>query len=411
MDVRRRVLLSRISPVARKIPRRGGLLASSLTLPLPCGPVRLLDRYLLRELMVPLLYCLGGFLIFFVVADLMNELSEFQRLNLNGWDVAEYYVCKTPELLTNVLPMGLLLALLFALSQHNKHHELVAIRAAGVSLWRLAAPYLVVGVVFSFGLFVASEIIGPRAQDAAEDVKNRYQTKLDQQTELQWRRDVTFNNDVAGHEWKIGAYGLLSHEMLRVNVTWTGRDNVRRILFANRGAYTNGFWHFTDAELWSYEPPNLEFPARSRTNVIAFPELDESPRLIKSELKINSMSVLKTAKRLRFTLAEILDYQRLHPHLTGSKADELNTQFHGRLAAPFTCFVVVLLALPFGAAPGRRNVAVGVGVSIAIGFAFFVLSRLSLVLGTGGHVPGWLAGWSPNVIFGVIGIVLIRRLR
>ena len=373
--------------------------------------MRLLDRYLLRELLVPLLYCLGGFFIFFVSADLMNELPEFQRLKLTGWDIAEYYICKTPELLANVLPMGLLLALLYALAQHNKHHELVAIRAAGVSLWRLAAPYLAVGVAFSGLLFVASEIIGPRAQEAAEDVKNRYQTKLEQQTELQWRRDVTFNNDVAGHEWKIGAYGLYSHEMLRVNVTWTGADGHRRVLFANRAAYVNGVWRFSDTELWAYEPPNLDFPVRTRTNHFVLAELSESPRLIKSEIKINSMSVLKTAKRLRFSLAEILDYERLHPRLSGSKADELHTQFHGRLAAPFTCLVVVLLALPFGAAPGRRNVAVGVGVSIAIAFAFFVLSRLSLVLGTGGHVPGWVAGWLPNVAFGAVGVVLTKRLR
>ncbi|MBI5799597.1 MAG: LptF/LptG family permease [Verrucomicrobia bacterium] len=373
--------------------------------------MRLLDRYLLRELMTPLLYCLGGFLIFFISADLMNELPMLQGKGLNGWDIAEYYVFKSPELLPTVLPMGLLLALLYALAQHGKHHELVAIRAAGVSLWRLAAPYLWVGVAFSVALFVASEIIGPRAQQGMEDVLNRYRTKLDQQTELQWKREVNFNNDVAGHEWKIGAFGLYSHEMLRVNVTWTGRDNIRRILFANRAAYTNGVWHFSDAELWTYEPPHHDFPFRARTNLAVFPELDESPRLIKSEIKINTFSLDKMARKLRFSLAEILDYKRLHPHLTGSKADELNTQFHGRLAAPFTCFVVVLLALPFGAAPGRRNVAIGVGVSIAIGFAFFVLSRLSLVLGTGGHVPGWLAGWTPNVLFATVGVVLTRRLR
>ncbi|MEN9572525.1 MAG: hypothetical protein RL514_380 [Verrucomicrobiota bacterium] len=372
--------------------------------------MRLLDRYLLRELMIPLLYCLGGFLIFFVAGDLMNELPMLQGKGLTGWDIAEYYVFKLPELLVNVLPMGLLLALLYALAQHGKHHELVAIRAAGVSLWRLAAPYLAVGVVFSAGLFVASEIIGPRAEEAKDDVLNRYQTKLDQQTELQWRRDVNFNNDMAGHEWKIGAYGLHTHEMLRVNVTWTGRDQLRRVLFANRGAYTNGVWHFTDAELWTYAPPNPD-PFRTRTNLVVFPELDESPRLIRSEIKVNSMNAVRAAKKLRFSLAEILDYQRLHPRLTGSKADELSTQFHGRLAMPFTCFVVVLLALPFGAAPGRRNVAIGVAASIGIGFAFFVVSKLALVLGTGGHVPGWVAGWTPTVLFAAVGIVLTHRLR
>jgi lipopolysaccharide export system permease protein len=373
--------------------------------------VRLLDRYLLRELLVPLLYCLGGFLIFFVSADLMNELPMLQGKGLNGWDIAEYYVFKSPELLPTVLPMGLLLALLYALAQHGKHHELVAIRAAGVSLWRLAAPYLAVGVAASVALFVASEVIGPHAQEASEDVLNRYRTKLDQQTELQWKRDVNFNNDVAGHEWKIGAFGLLTHEMLRVNVTWTGRDNIRRVLFANRAGYTNGVWHFTDAEIWAYAPPALDFPLRTRTNRVVFAELDESPRLIKSEIKISTFARDKMAKKLRFSLAEILDYQRLHPHLTGSKADELSTQFHGRLATPFTCFVVVLLALPFGAAPGRRNVAIGVAASIGIGFAFFVLSRLSLVLGTGGHVPGWVAGWAPIVLFAAVGIELTRRLR
>ena len=236
--------------------------------------MRLLDRYLLRELMVPLLFCLGKFFIFFVSADLMNELPMLQGKGLNGWDIAEYYFYKTPELLPIVLPMGLLLAMLYALAQHNKHHELVAIRAAGVSLWRLAAPYLAVGVAASALLFVTSELIGPRMQEAAEDVLNRYQTRLEQQTELQWRRDVNFNNDVAGHEWKIGAYGLLSHEMLRVNVTWTGVDHIRRVVFANRGAYVNGVWHFTDAELWAYQPPNLDFPERSRTNLLVFPELN-----------------------------------------------------------------------------------------------------------------------------------------
>jgi len=281
--------------------------------------MRLLDRYLLRELLVPLLYCLSGFLIFFISADLMNELPMLQGKGLNGWDIAEYYYFKTPELLPTVLPIGLLLALLYALAQHNKHHELVAIRAAGVSLWRLAAPYLAVGVATSAMLFVTSEIAGPPAQEAAEDVLNRYRNKLEQQTELQWKRDVNFNNDVAGHEWKVGAFGLLTHEMLRVNVTWTGRDNIRRILFANRAGFTNGVWHFTDAEIWAYEPPNLDFALRTRTNRVVFPELNESPRLIKSEIKISTFARDKMAKRLRFTLAEILDYYRLHPHLTGNK--------------------------------------------------------------------------------------------
>jgi len=89
----------------------------------------------------------------------------------------------------------------------------------------------------------------------------------------------------------------------------------------------------------------------------------------------------------------------------------LDTKLHGRLAAPWTCLVVVLIALPFGAASGRRNVFVGVASSILICFTYFVLQQLSLALGSGGHVPPWAAAWSPNAAFGLTGLFLTARVR
>jgi len=93
--------------------------------------MRLLDRYLLRELLVPFGYCLVGFLIFWVSFDLFVQLSNFQKLKLTSGDVLAYYVVKTPEMLVTVLPIAFLLALLYTLTNHARHHELTAIRAAG----------------------------------------------------------------------------------------------------------------------------------------------------------------------------------------------------------------------------------------------------------------------------------------
>ena len=76
--------------------------------------MRLLDRYLLRELLVPLGYCLGGFLIFWVSFDLLSELSGFQEDGLNVQQISSYYLFKAPELLVTVMPIALLLALLFS---------------------------------------------------------------------------------------------------------------------------------------------------------------------------------------------------------------------------------------------------------------------------------------------------------
>src|SRR5258707_3323171 len=135
--------------------------------------MRLLDRYLLRELLIPLAYCLCGFLIFWVFSDLFSQMAEFQRKKLVAHDIIAYYLVSTPEFLVVVVPIALLLALLYALTNHARHHEITAIRAAGVSLWRLCLPYLAVGFVASLALFALNELWVPQSVAAAEQILNR----------------------------------------------------------------------------------------------------------------------------------------------------------------------------------------------------------------------------------------------
>ncbi len=132
--------------------------------------MRLLDRYLLRELIVPLTYCLGGFLIFWVTYDLFTEISNFQRNHLRAGDIAEYYFVKAPEMLVIVIPLALLLALLYALTNHARHHELTAIRAAGINLWRLALPYFGVALAAGLALFLLNELAVPDGAEKADQI-------------------------------------------------------------------------------------------------------------------------------------------------------------------------------------------------------------------------------------------------
>ena len=92
--------------------------------------MRLLDRYLLRELLVPLGYCLSGFLIFWLAFDLFSEMGQLQDQKLRGGDILQYYLARVPEFIVVVIPIALLLALLYTLTNHARHHELTAIRAA-----------------------------------------------------------------------------------------------------------------------------------------------------------------------------------------------------------------------------------------------------------------------------------------
>lgn len=371
--------------------------------------MRLLDRYLLRELMVPLIYCLGGFLIFWISFDLFSEFNEFQRSKLKPLDIAEYYLVRTPEEMSVVMPVALLLALLYALTNHARHHELTAIRAAGVSLWRLSLPYLAVGFVFSSVLFAINELWVPQTQERSKRILARYMAETSA-TSLDWRKNLFFMNTPENRSWSVEAYNLMTGEMLQPTIVWELPGGVKRVINAERGRYAAGTWTFFNVQETITSPERM-FPLRTETNVLSFTNFSENPELIRSDIKVNTLSMKDAAKEAQLSLQEIVNYKRLHPELPPRQEAVINTQFHSRLASPWLCLVVVLIAIPFGAPSGRRNVFVGVAASIVIAFIYFILFKLCLALGTGGVLPGWLAAWLPNVTFAITGIILTLRVR
>lgn len=369
--------------------------------------MRLLDRYLLRELLVPLAYCLGGFLIFWIAFDLFTAVDEFQERNLTVLDVLEFYMVKTPEMLSVVLPVALLLGLLYALTNHARCNELTAIRAAGTSLWRLSLPYLAVGFLFSAAVFAANEWWAPQSAARLERILNR--RLKHEPAERQWQRDLYFRNDPEQRHWRVAYYRFNPLVFSNLNVQWYFPNGGKRDIYADSGVYSNGVWVFSNVQNWTYATTNA-MPDRVISDMERF-TFSESPELIRSEIKINNLSTKEAVKRPQLSIHELREYFRLHPHLTGKQAALLYTQFHGRLAEPWTCLVVVLIALPFGAPSGRRNVFVGVAASIFICFAFYILRGLGLTLGTGGQLPAWLAAWLPNIVVALTGIVLTCRVR
>ena len=111
-------------------------------------PMRLLDRFLLRDLVIPsgVLPCRVFDVLGFVRS--VQRTRRFQADHLLAGDIVEVYWVRLPDSLVIVLPVGFLLALLYTLANHSRHHEITAMRSAGISLWRICVPYFVVGNFF-----------------------------------------------------------------------------------------------------------------------------------------------------------------------------------------------------------------------------------------------------------------------
>jgi lipopolysaccharide export system permease protein len=374
--------------------------------------MRLLDRYVLRELVVPLSYCLGGFLLFWIAFDLFAELSSFQDKKLLPADIFWYYVMIVPDFLVLVLPIALLLALLYTLTNFSRHNELTAMRAAGIGVWRISIPYFVVGLLLSLTSFALGELWVPQSADAADEILRARLPPKEGGLRRHQVRDLGFTNAREGRIWKIRVYNIQTAEMLHPEVFWAQPDGSRLYIKADNAFHTNETWTFSNVSVYrELSGTNSDLVPDLQTNLLAFPEFSETPEQIRSEIKVSNIMSLRATRRADLPIGEILNYLRLHPKPARSDGHWLFTKLHGRLASPWTCLVVVFMAVPFGMAAGRRNVFVGVAGSLTICFAYFVVQQLGLALGTGGYVVPWFAAWAPNLLFGTLGLILTARVR
>lgn len=375
--------------------------------------MRLHDRYLFRELLTPLAFCLGAFLIFWISLFFFTGLDDIREAKLHLGDTLELCLANFPEFLVQMLPILLLLALLYALTQHAKFNELTALRAAGISLWRLCVPYFVVGLVATGIYFALNELAVPRCAEWADAIKHRYvKTSKTQAAKAPTNfANNGFDNVKAHRLWEFGSFDAVTTEMVSPTVIWTLPDGSVRALRAEHAVFTDGTWVFFKAHLVVQRRPNSSATPLFSTNRISFPDFLETPAQIVSEQKFRNKQAWAGSRNADLPLAEIRDLLLNNPNMSADDASWLQTKLHGRIAAPWTCLVVVLMAIPFGAQSGRRNLFFGVAGSIFICFAYFVLQQVSLAFGVSGYLPGWLAAWLPNFIFAAAGIFLTQRVR
>jgi lipopolysaccharide export system permease protein len=376
--------------------------------------MRLHDRYLFRELLTPLAYCLGGFMALWVSFFFFTKLDDMREAKLHGFEVVEYCVAGLPEFFILVLPVLLLLALLYALTHHARHNELTALRAAGISLHRLCLPYYITGILAVGIYFALNEMAVPACQRWTTEILSRH-TRSENDLKHPTRFIGTdFYNARAHRKWRLGIYDTKTAMMTKPWAMWPLPGGGLRQFQAESGVFTKGAWTFTGVALNEVRAGEKNFVpliAFDPTNRVTLPEFDERPDQIALGIKFSEAGGLLSSRSASIPLVDLWPYLRDHPELARRDATNWWTKFHARIAAPWTCLIVVLMAIPFGAPSGRRNLFFGVAGSIFICFGYFVLQSVCLALGMSGRVEPWLAAWLPNCVFAATGLVLMLRVR
>ncbi|MBN1558310.1 MAG: LptF/LptG family permease [Lentisphaerae bacterium] len=365
--------------------------------------MKLIDRYLLREYLLPIVYCLLAFCMVFVIYDLFDHVADFLEADTPAWLIVRYYLCLLAPNLEYLIPAALLLATLYTLWQLSRNNELTAMRSSGVSLYRLMSPFLSVGLAFTVLTGALKESVAPRAAQWAADFNaNDFQA-----VKTRFQDDQHFYNSVGHRQWHIGRFDLREPGTLyRITVDQERPDGIPAwSIAAKQALWLDGEWWFFDVFRQDYNV--YGFPVGPGGKIAgsrlgrAYPSFREQPQDFVDEVR--SWSFLSTADMIR--------YLRARPNLSDEEVARKRFDIHSRLAMPWACLIVTLFGIPAGAQRGRQSALTGIFTAVAVFFAFYALTQVGVLLGKGRLIWPWLGAWLSNIVFLTAGLQMIKNMR
>jgi lipopolysaccharide export system permease protein len=368
--------------------------------------MRILTRYVLREFLTPVFYCILGFSLIYLVIELFGEFDKILQARPPATLVLVYLVGYLSPLVQWLLPASLLLGGLYAMWQLARHSEITAMRATGIGFGAITAPMLWSATGFAILLALNSEFYAPEGSRLAHLIKeNRFKP-------IQHGRvyqDVPYRNFAERREWRISRLNLRNASTGQLRITWTDAEGMpQRVLSAKRAQYMDGVWWFFSPEFTEHQQRGglmQTMPLGRTLDIISMPELTERPRDFLLELMQNDED------RENLSLRDMIRYVKARPRLTRDVKVGWRYAIYYRLVSPWSCLVITLFAIPAGVATGRQSVFLGVMMAVALFFLYYVLTFVLGGMAKKDLIPVGVGVLLPNLIFLAAGLILYYRQR
>ena len=355
--------------------------------------MRILDRYLLREFVGYLVLGLLGFIVIFIVVDLIEKMDVFLDHRAPWGLVAQYFLNLAPDVVVKMLPVSLLLATFLTLGQLNKFGELTAMRAGGLSLVRILRPVLAVAAGCVLASLVLGELVVPAATRSRQQIFEERIQHLQRAVPSE-RADVTYLGR-GGRIWLVGLYLVHEKRMHEVSLQEFRAGVLTRRIDAAEASWDGDRWVFVSGYVRRFQGGVEQAEGFQR---LAVNGLGERPQDFAKEGhrpdEMNWFELRGYIERLR---------------ASGARVENYLVDLHLKLAFPLICLVVVMIGGALATRMRMQGAALGFGLSVAISFFYYGVLRAGQALGHNGALPPYVAAWGADVLFGTVAVVMLAQ--
>lgn len=358
----------------------------------------LLDTYLLRRFFYYLIVLLAGFVLIFDAFTLFDLLGDISKNHVAISVVLNYFRYLIPYMIYVLAPLAALVATLITLAVLTKNNEVIAVKASGISLYRLILPLGLAGCLVAGGMFAMGETILPYANQRQDALRN----------EIKGRPPQTYFQPA--HQWIFGERAkIYNYEFFDPEAQLFGGLNVfeldpktfqiERRVYAARATWdaSESTWILTAG--WIRDFQNGQITRFTPFRAYSLPEVSEPPSYFRREVlesdQMNWRELSAYIKSLR---------------QAGFDTSRLSVQWQEKFAYPLIAAIIVCLGAPFAFLVGTRGAIGGLALAVGIGIAYRAIAQLLASMGTVGLLPAVLAGWAPDAIFAFLAVYFFLKM-
>jgi len=355
--------------------------------------LRIHDKYITASFLRNFAFSTFAFTLIYVIVDVFEEIDNYIDHDTSVGTVARYYFYSLPFILTYIVPTALLLATVFSLGVLARRNELTALVASGVSMVRLAMPLILIALAISAFSAWFNDAPVAHANRIRLDIKH-YEIEGQPRPMGQIRKDFQYLGD-EGYVYLASTYNPLTHTLYNIVVQKFGENTLERRIDARRAVWKDSVWVFQDGyrRVFTGKTDSVRaFKSYVDTLITETPaDFDEKP-LDEDEMTAN----------------ELRDY--IHKvRRSGGNVERIMVNLYFKFSFPFSGLMFVLIGIAFAAGRRKPSMATGFGMTLAVSFLYYVVLRVGQTLGHNGVLPPLLAAQAGNIIFLVIGSVLVGR--
>jgi len=309
----------------------------------------------------------------------------------HGLDVPlliEYMLMKIPFMISEFMPIIVLIGASLYLIDLSRHQEVVALRAAGLGINKVLTPLAAVAILAAAASFIMGEWVTPITNERLNQIeKVNIQHQKSANKGVQWLKD--------DHRFfRLTPLGGQQFALLMIETDAQGIWQQR--IDSPRARYQAGTWHLDHAR-------------------ISTPSDEQVMHVVKQdEMTIRSTTGPETADPPQPGLMTVTQlYRYIHDlQHAGLGADSYTYALHRKFSAPLACLLMVIMAAALCMSSGSRNshASWGLALSTSLGLLFYVISNAGYLLAGSSHIPPAFAAWLPSLVFGGSAVfILLHR--